>query len=163
MIDQIYGQIWQTWVEAWAGLQLAENQSKSVTAATKFANGPDLPATATFTNYGRAKFNTNLLCFGYNEYLDAANLDATLNEFIKTAEKETGEISAGPITNRCTAQRFIHLNVQTDQQTLMPHWARRSMEMWLHIPGEPTAHSLEEHEYFFKWNTTNAPSPQSKP
>jgi hypothetical protein len=163
MIDQIYGQIWQTWVETWAGLQLAEGQSKSISGTNMLMGGTALPATATFTNYGRAEFNTNLQCFGYYEYLDAANFDAALNKFIKTAEQETGEKSAGPLTNRCTAQRFFSLSVQTDQQTLMPHWASRSVEMWVHTPGEPTAHSLEEHEYFFKWNTTNAPGPQNKP
>ena len=153
VMNQFSAQIWQTWVEAWTDVELADGQSASATGMTPFAGGTELPATERMMNLGPVKSNTNLLSLKYEHDMSGTNIVGAINDFIEKMAKETElKNGAGPITNEFSMRRTTTLEVQTERLTLRPHWAKRTIRTIFVSPSEPMETELEVHEYRFQWN-----------
>jgi hypothetical protein len=153
VLNQAFGLIWQTWVEVWVDVELAEGQTSSNEGMTMLSEGVEMPAKVKLTNLGTMKSDTNLLSLKYEYELTGTNFTAALNDFIEKTTKETGIKGAGPITNECTIKRSTILEVQTERKTLKPHWAKRTLTTTVSAPGEDTDTTLEVHEYNFFWDS----------
>jgi len=153
-LNQIYGSIWQTWVEVWIGVNLADGESESVSGMVEFA-GVEVLATDKTTNLGAAKNDKNLVGLKYEQELSGTNFLSGLNNFMENMAAEADIESAGPITNECTMRRVTTLEVQTERETLRPHWAKRTVKAIFAVPGEQAETEWETREYRFLWGRTN--------
>ena len=149
-LNQIYGSIWQTWVETWTDLDIKTGEVQS-TNAMMFFSGVEMPVKVTLRNLGASKSDASLVRLEYEQDLYSTNFSPAVYSLIETAQSETGINGGGPITNECSMHRLTTLEVETERQTLKPHWAKRTVKTEVSSPGETTKAELEVHEYHFLW------------
>ena len=153
-LNQIYGVVWQTWVAAWTDVNLTNGESQSISGTVEFA-GVEMPVTDKITNLGSTTSDPNIVTLKYEQDLSGTNLLSGLNNFVQKMSSDTEIKGAGPITNECSIRRVTILEVQTERQTLRPHWAKRTTKTNVSAPGEQETTELETREYRFQWGGTN--------
>jgi hypothetical protein len=155
VLNQFSESIWQTWVGAWTGVVLTNGESRTVDGTADFF-GVQTPVTEKIANLGSTNSGTSIVNLRYEQDFTGTNFSSGFNGFIDKMAKEM-EIKndAGPITNQFTIQRLTILKVQTERQTLKPHWAKRITKTIISAPQEKPETELEIHEYNFKWSNTN--------
>ena len=151
-LNALYEVIWQTWVGAWTEVELADGKSESVGGTAEYAE-IEVPVTNKTTNLGSTTADTNLVSLKFEQTVSGTNFQSVLNGLLA----EGLEIkTAGPVTNDCSLHRSSILEVQTERQTLKPHWARRTTKTTYSIPGEQIETESEIREFHFQWGQTNA-------
>ena len=149
-LSALYAVIWQTWVGAWTEVALADGDYESVSGMTEYS-GLEVPVKNRTASLGSTTTDTNLVSLKFEQTVVGRNFQAVLNKLVA----EGLEIkSAGPITNNCSMQRYTILEVQTERQTLKPHWAKRTTKTTFFIPGEQIETELEIREFNFQWGKT---------
>jgi len=163
MLNQAFGQIWQTWVETWVGVDLAAGETESYTGKVPLAQAGELPVTEKITNLGIMKPDKNLLNLKCEQELSATNFLGAMNSLNEETGKETGIKGAGPLTNECSIHRLTTLEVHTERQTLRPHWAKQTIQTAITASGEQIGTELEVHEYNFQWDIKNTSERNKQP
>lgn len=161
-LNEIYGLIWQTWVGAWTDVNLADGKSRSVSETVELS-GVEVPATEKITNLGATTPDPNIVSLKYEQDVSGTNFSHGLNNFVEKMAAETKIKSAGPITNEFSIRLLTVLEVQTERQTLKPHWAKRTTKATFSAPGEQTETELEIREYLFQWGGTNVTKFKKQP
>jgi hypothetical protein len=159
MVDRVYGQIWETWVEMWADVNLPAGQTASKQGKVPFGESDEFPAKMKLSNLGPLNSDTNLLSLKYEERVTGKNFGATLNKFAEKVAKETDVKKADPLPKKVTFERATIVEVHTDPKTLRPDWAKRSVMTSASAPGEDKETSLEVNEYRFRWDIGDASKP----
>jgi hypothetical protein len=150
-IDTLYEVIWRTWVGAWTEVELADGASESVGGLAELYD-LEAPVTNKTSNLGATTGDTNLVSFKFEQTVAGTNFQSALNGLLA----EGLEIkSPGPVTGACSLQRLSVLEVQTERQTLRPHWAKRTTRTTFSIPGEQIETEAEIREFHFQWGQTN--------
>jgi len=152
MTDQILGQIWETWVQAWISLKLAEGETGSQTTSVSL-NNHQVPATVTTSNLGIAGTDEDLLNLKCEQRLSTTNLAGALDAILGNLAAETEIKKGDPLPKNVSLERTSILEVHTERQSLKPHWAKRTTTLTIDAPGEPKKTTVEVNEYQFFWKS----------
>jgi hypothetical protein len=152
MLNQIYGNIWTVWVEAWINLNLKEGESVSTNEDLATGEDVSLPAKEVWTNTGFVKGETNLVCLKFRETARSKDLAAMLKPYTDVIATNSNSKPADPLPSGISFERSIIMEVHTDPNTLQPIYAREAITSDSKPPGEDEIIDTQTHVYTFNWD-----------
>lgn len=150
MLNGIYKQIWQAWVEEWIDVCLTEGEFRT-TSGNMVIYGSETPVTVTLTHKGLVKTNKNLVALqcelSFTNFVPAAK---GLMEQISNAVTRT-KAAELPLSTNVTVRCVTIVDVETEMRSLRPHWVRQMKIIETSTDQQQILRSQETREYSFKW------------
>ena len=151
-LNQIYGNIWALWVEAWTDLDLKEGESMSTNLDLSTGEGEPLPTKETWTDAGWVKGKTNLVCLKFKSITHGKDLVATIKPYTDAIATNASFKPADPLPSGISFERSVIMEIHTDPNTLQPQYAREAMTIRTKPPGEDEIIDTQTHIYTFTWD-----------